>query len=150
MRHTHSNLIDRFKALLGSERNKLANLANTVALIHEEWSNHWTGFYMVEGDELTLGPFQGPVACTRIAYNKGVCGTSWAQKQTIVVDNVHAFDGHIACSPYSNAEIVVPLLKDHEVVAVLDLDHTNFSAYDEADAEVLAEMMRILSTHTDL
>lgn len=150
MTPVQSNLLVRFKALLEGERNKLANLANATAVIHEHWNNHWTGFYLVEGNELILGPFQGPVACTRIAYSKGVCGTSWAQRQTLIVDNVHEFEGHIACSPHSNSEIVVPLFNNNEVVAVLDLDHTEFSAYSETDGRLLEEMMQILSEHTDL
>ena len=120
-------------------------MANVAAALHEAFGFWWTGFYRVEGQQLVLGPFQGPIACTRIPYGKGVCGTAWQRAQTIIVPNVHEFAGHIACSSASNSEIVVPILHDGQVVAVLDIDSTDFNTFDETDQlylEKIAEMLK--------
>lgn len=127
---------EAFKSIIGiyeGEKNLIANLANTAAILKEIFNWHWVGFYLVDGNELILGPFQGPVACTRIAFGKGVCGTAWQGKKTVVVDNVHLFPGHIACSSLSNSEIVVCVFKNESVVAVLDVDSENFCDFDETD-----------------
>ncbi|MBR9860474.1 GAF domain-containing protein [bacterium] len=110
----------------------------------QELPQHWIGFYFVRGTELVLGPFQGPVACTLIQKGKGVCGSSWESGSTIVVDNVHEFEGHIACSPYSNSEIVIPCFRNGEVWAVLDIDSSEFSAFDEIDSEYLQKLVALL------
>ena len=111
---------------------------------HEAFDFWWTGFYRVEGDVLVLGPFQGPIACTRIPYGRGVCGTAWAQGQTVIVPNVHEFAGHIACSGASNSEIVVPLHRDGEVIAVLDIDSTAFNTFDSIDRHYLEQIAATL------
>jgi GAF domain-containing protein len=115
------------------ESNLVANLGNTAAILKELFNWHWVGFYLTEANELILGPFQGPVACTRIAFGKGVCGAAWEQKKSLVVPDVHAFPGHIACSSLSNSEIVVPIVKNSSVVAVLDVDSEHFNHFDETD-----------------
>jgi len=121
------------KALLADESDLTANLANLAALIKSEFGFWWVGFYLVKQNELVLGPFQGPVACTRIAHGKGVCGTAWAKAESIVVPDVHQFEGHIACSAASNSEIVVPLLHEGRVWGVLDIDSVDFDTFDETD-----------------
>jgi GAF domain-containing protein len=130
--------------LLSGEKDLIANLSNTAALLKETFGWWWVGFYLVKKDELVLGPFQGPVACTRIGIGKGVCGTAWAQKQSIVVPDVHEFPGHIACSAASNSEIVVPIIKNNEVVGVLDADseHLNyFNNEDKAGLEAICVLL---------
>ena len=122
----------------------IANMANMAAMLHETFGFWWTGFYRVIGDELVLGPFQGPLACTRIAYGRGVCGTAWKERRTIVVPDVEQFPGHIACSAASRSEIVVPVFRDGEVVAVLDIDSTELNTFDETDAENLNKMVNFL------
>ena len=136
-------LFEQIKALLNKENDEIANMANVAALIHETFKFWWTGFYRVIDNELVLGPFQGPVACTRIAYSKGVCGTSWKETQTIVVKNVHDFPGHIACSSASQSEIVVPIFKENEVVAVLDIDSERLATFDETDKEWLEKIVEL-------
>jgi GAF domain-containing protein len=121
------------------------NLANASALLYEKLNPWWAGFYIVENDELVLGPFQGPTACTRIASGKGVCGSSWLQKKSLIVPNVHEFPGHIACSAASNSEIVIPLIRDGFVWGVLDLDSVHFSYFDEIDAKELERFCASLS-----
>lgn len=128
-----------------SESNLVANLANTAALIKTTFNDWWVGFYIVENNNLVLGPFQGPVACTRIENGKGVCGTSLSQKKTLIVDNVHEFPGHIACSSESNSEIVVPIIKNDAVVAILDIDSKNYSQFSSNDAAGLEEICQLLS-----
>lgn len=135
--------------VIESESNLIANLANTVALLKTTYNDWWVGFYLVENNNLVLGPFQGPVACTRIENGKGVCGTSLAQKKTLVVDDVHQFPGHIACSSESNSEIVVPVLRNGEAVAVLDIDSKNFSQFRENDASGLEKICQILAEKWD-
>lgn len=131
-------LLPQVKALLDGEHDLVARMANTAAALHQALGVHWTGFYRVVDGELILGPFQGPVACTRIPHGKGVCGTAWANNATIVVPNVDAFPGHIACSPLSRSEIVVPVRDAHgRVVAVLDLDSSVPGDFGEADQQAL-------------
>ena len=134
-------LYEQVKALLNKEKDEIANMANIASLIHETFSFWWTGFYRVIDNELVLGPFQGPVACTRIAYGKGVCGTSWKEEQTIVVEDVHEFPGHIACSSASQSEIVVPIFKENQVVAVLDIDSEKLATFDNIDKEWLEKIV---------
>lgn len=142
-------LIKQAKALVENESNLIANFANIAAVIHQEFKHHWVGFYLVDAakrEELVLGPFQGPIACTRIKKGKGVCGTAWATRETQVVANVHEFPGHIACSSLSNSEIVVPIFdKYNEVVAVLDIDSVYFSAFDDLDKIYLEKMMLLFN-----
>lgn len=139
---------DMLKALTGlieEETDLVAGLANTSAILREYFGWWWVGFYLVKDNELVLGPFQGPVACTRIGFGKGVCGTSWKQKESIVVPNVHEFPGHIACSAASNSEIVVPILVNNEVKAVLDVDSVHFKDFDTIDEQYLNKTADLLS-----
>ena len=115
-------------------------MANTSAALKETFGFFWVGFYLVDGDQLVLGPFQGPVACTRIAFGKGVCGASWEQKMAILVPDVDAFPGHIACSSLSKSEVVIPLLKDGKVIGVLDVDSDQLNDFDEVDVKFLTEL----------
>jgi GAF domain-containing protein len=126
-------LYKQIAAVTESESDTIANMANIAAMIHETFRFWWTGFYRVVGEELVLGPFQGPLACSRIAYGRGVCGTAWKEACTQVVPDVEQFPGHIACSSASKSEIVVPLFKDGKVVAVLDIDSEQFATFDETD-----------------
>ena len=137
-------LLPQIEALVAGETDSIAKMANVAAALHETFGFWWTGFYRVVNDELVLGPFQGPIACTRIRYGRGVCGTSWQQEETIVVPNVHEFPGHIACSSASNSEIVVPLIRDNSVIAVLDIDSTELGAFDETDKAYLEQIVRLL------
>jgi len=147
----YKELVAQVAAIVAGETDEIANMANVAAVIHEAFGFWWTGFYRVkpsevshQKSELVLGPFQGPLACTRIPYGKGVCGTAWAKGETVVVPNVHDFIGHIACSSASNSEIVVPIFKDGEVVAVLDIDSKEFNTFDETDQKYLEEIVRLL------
>ena len=141
----YENLIPQLKALVEGEQNRIANLANITAALKETFHFFWVGFYLVEGDELVLGPFQGPIACTRIRKGKGVCGAAWEQKQTLVVPDVDAFPGHIACSSISKSEIVVPIFKNGHVVGVLDVDSENYNTFDTNDAHYLNQICQWLS-----
>ena len=141
----YENLIPQLKALVEGEQNRIANLANITAALKETFHFFWVGFYLVEGDELVLGPFQGPIACTRIRKGKGVCGAAWEQKQTLVVHDVDAFPGHIACSSISKSEIVVPIFKNGQVVGVLDVDSENYNTFDTNDAHYLNQICQWLS-----
>ena len=135
------------QSVVEGESDMVANMANMAALLHEAFGFWWTGFYRVdlESDQLVLGPFQGPVACTRIRKGRGVCGTSWNEGRTIVVPNVHEFPGHIACSSLSNSEIVVPVFDEsHNVTGVLDIDSREFSTFDETDAEWLENICALI------
>ena len=134
-------IYEQIRASLNKESDEIANMANIAAIIHEAFRFWWTGFYRVIDNELVLGPFQGPVACTRIAYGKGVCGTSWKEAQTIIVKDVHEFPGHIACSSASQSEIVVPIFKENQVVAVLDIDSEKLATFDETDKEWLEKIV---------
>ena len=135
----------QLKSLLEGETDRTANLANAAALIHETFGFWWTGFYLVRDRELLLGPFQGPVACTRIPFGKGVCGTAWERRETIVVPDVEAFPGHIACSSLSRSEIVVPILQGGDVVAVLDIDSRELATFDEQDASGLEALAQLIA-----
>jgi GAF domain-containing protein len=140
----YQEIYKQIESVVGGETDQIANMANTAALLHEAFGFWWTGFYIVKGGQLVLGPFQGPVACTRIGFGKGVCGTSWSRRETIVVPNVHEFPGHIACSSLSQSEIVVPMFRDNEVYAVLDIDSKELSTFDEADKDWLEKIVRLL------
>ncbi len=142
----YNGLIPQIRSLVGDEKNWIANLANVAAAIYSNFNFLWVGFYLVDGEELILGPFQGPVACTRIQKGKGVCGTSWENGETIVVDNVDAFPGHIACSALSKSEIVVPIKKEGKVIAVLDIDSSELSQFDGVDVNKLEELCEWLGT----
>ena len=140
----YQEIYKQIESVVGGETDQIANMANTAALLHEAFGFWWTGFYIVKGGQLVLGPFQGPVACTRIGFGKGVCGTSWSKRETIVVPNVHEFPGHIACSSLSQSEIVVPMFRDNEVYAVLDIDSKELSTFDETDKDWLEKIVRLL------
>lgn len=137
----YNSLFPQLKALCEGEPNCTANLANISAALKEAFDFFWVGFYLVDkNDTLVLGPFQGPIACTRINKGKGVCGKAWELEQTIVVPDVEAFPGHIACSALSKSEIVVPLIKDNKVVGVLDIDSDQLNTFDEEDNEALTKL----------
>lgn len=143
-------LIKQLKALLEGERHPIANLSNASALLNQFMDKiNWVGFYLLEGEELILGPFQGLPACVRIPIGKGVCGTSVAKRETIVVPDVHEFPGHITCDPASQSEIVVPMIKDETVLGVLDVDSPHKARFDEIDAKKLAEFVEVLIQSTD-
>jgi GAF domain-containing protein len=137
-------LIPQIKGLVSGEPDLVANLANIAAALKEQFDFFWVGFYLVKDDELVLGPFQGPVACTRISKGRGVCGASWAQANTIIVPDVEKFPGHIACSSISKSEIVVPLFKNNEVWGVLDVDSDQYNSFDETDAQFLQEIVALI------
>lgn len=136
----YESLLPQIASLIAGETDLIANMANIAAVLHEAFHFWWTGFYIVKGNELVLGPFQGPLACTRIPYNKGVCGSAWAQDKTLVVPNVHEFPGHIACSSESKSEIVVPIRRNGEVIAVLDIDSREFNTFDAIDQKYLEQI----------
>ena len=135
-------------ALIEGESDEIANMANVAAMIHATIEPLWTGFYRVEGDELVLGPFQGPLACSRIKYGKGVCGAAWERGETLVVEDVEKFPGHIACSSLSRSEIVVPVWRDGKVVAVLDIDSTELASFDEVDKLWLERIVKCFEAET--
>lgn len=142
---TYQTLLPQIESLVAGEMDPIANMANVAAALHEAFGFWWTGFYRVTDERvLVLGPFQGPIACTRIPYGKGVCGTAWQRAETVIVPNVHEFPGHIACSSASNSEIVVPVLHDGQVVDVLDIDSTDFGTFDETDKEFLEKIAQLL------
>ncbi len=134
------SLVPQIKALIGNETDSVANLANVAAALKEAFHFFWVGFYLVKEDELVLGPFQGPIACTRIQKGRGVCGTSWETEKVIIVDDVEAFPGHIACSSLSKSEIVVPILKNNSVIGVLDVDSDELATFDEIDEKYLTRL----------
>ncbi|MEO0066572.1 MAG: hypothetical protein RI983_1898 [Bacteroidota bacterium] len=138
-------LIPQIKGLLTGESNLIANLANTAAALKEQFGWFWVGFYLVENNELVLGPFQGPVACTRIKKGRGVCGSSWEQEKTLIVPDVEKFPGHIACSSLSKSEIVVPLFKDGNIWGVLDVDSSEYNQFDETDQQYLEQIVALLA-----
>ena len=154
-RETYEALMPQIEALVSGETDLIANMANVAAVLHEAFGFWWTGFYRVTGEglqvtgkglqELVLGPFQGPMACTRIPYGKGVCGTAWQRGETVMVPDVHAFAGHIACSSESNSEIVVPIWQDGKVIAVLDIDSKDYNTFDETDKIYLEQIAKIIS-----
>lgn len=137
-------LIPQIEALVMGEPDLTANLANIAAALKYGMGFFWVGFYLVKEDELVLGPFQGPIACTRIRKGKGVCGTTWAKGETIVVPNVDEFPGHIACSSDSKSEIVLPAFKHGEVALILDVDSDQLNDFDSTDAEALERLMRVI------
>ena len=136
-------LLPQVKALTEGEPDLVANLANIAAALKEQFGWLWVGFYLVKKDELVLGPFQGPVACTRIRKGRGVCGSSWQQAQTLIVPDVEKFPGHIACSSLSKSEIVVPVIRNEEVIGVLDVDSSELDQFDETDKKWLEEILFI-------
>jgi GAF domain-containing protein len=139
-------LTEQISALIAGETDPIAVMANVCAAIHETMGFFWTGFYRVQNDELLLGPFQGPVACMHIAYGRGVCGTAWKQRQTIVVPDVEQFPGHIACSSLSRSEIVVPVFsKDNDVLAVLDIDSKELATFDDTDRQYLEKICQLMT-----
>lgn len=141
---SYKSLIQRLEPLLAGESDLIANLANAAAEIKDIFGFWWVGFYLVKGEELVLGPFQGPVACTRIPRGKGVCGAAWESKEVVVVPDVHHFPGHIACSAASNSEIVVPILVKGTVVAVLDIDSIEFDDFGPEDVRYFSHIARML------
>ncbi|GAB3827281.1 GAF domain-containing protein [Hymenobacter jeollabukensis] len=136
----YQTLLPQIEALTTGEPDQVANLANAMAALREAFGFFWVGVYVVKGEELVLGPFQGPVACTRIRRGKGVCGAAWAEARTLLVPDVEQFPGHIACSSLSKSEIVVPILKDGAVVAVLDVDSDQLNDFDETDQQYLEQL----------
>lgn len=142
----YTTIFQTIQAVVEGESDMVANMANVAALLHEEFGFWWTGFYRVdqESDQLVLGPFQGPVACTRISFGKGVCGTAWKRAETVIVPDVHKFPGHIACSSASNSEIVVPVFHGKNVIAVLDIDSTEFNTFDQTDKEWLEKIVTLI------
>ena len=143
----YRSLMAQIASVTSSEDDLIANMANVAAMIHETFGFWWTGFYRVIGKELVLGPFQGPLACSRIGYGKGVCGTAWKNKETVIVEDVSLFPGHIACSSASKSEIVVPIFSKHNpdsIIAVLDIDSELLSTFDESDKIWLEKVARIL------
>jgi GAF domain-containing protein len=143
----YEELLPQIVALLEGETDLIANLANTSSALHMAFAWHWVGFYLVKKGELVLGPFQGPVACTRIAFGRGVCGQAWKRKQTIVVPDVNQFEGHIACSSLSQSEIVVPICKAGEVVGVLDIDSLYLNDFNQTDQHFLEELATLLASY---
>ena len=140
----YQSLIPQLKGLLEGETDDVANMANMVAALKEQFGWFWIGFYMVKNEELVLAPFQGPVACTRIKKGRGVCGSSWEKAQTLVVPDVEKFPGHIACSSLSKSEIVVPLIRNGNVVGVLDVDSDAYNQFDETDKIYLEQIVNLL------
>lgn len=140
----YQSLIPQIEALLYGETDLIANLGNITAALKEQFRWFWVGFYMVKDGELVLGPFQGPVACTRIAKGKGVCGAAWEQAKTLIVPDVEAFPGHIACSSLSRSEIVLPIFHKGEIIGVLDVDSGELDQFDETDAKYLEQVINLL------
>jgi GAF domain-containing protein len=141
----YQSLFPQIKALLEGEPDLIANLANITGALKEQFNWLWVGFYLVRKDELVLGPFQGPVACTRIQKGRGVCGASWQQKKTLIVPDVEKFPGHIACSSLSKSEIVIPIFKGDDVTGVLDVDSELLNHFDETDQEYLEKIVALVN-----
>ena len=140
----YESLIPQIQGLLEGEPDLVANLANVSAALKEQFGWFWVGFYLVKNGELVLGPFQGPVACTRIRKGRGVCGSAWEQEKTLIVPDVEKFPGHIACSSLSKSEIVVPLFRDNEVAGVLDVDSDTYDSFDETDKQYLEKIVKLV------
>ena len=140
----YRELVPQIEAVVEGETDLIANMANVASMLHETFRFWWTGFYRVTEGMLVLGPFQGPLACTRIKKGKGVCGTAWEREETVIVPDVDAFSGHIACSSLSRSEIVVPVKRNGEVSAVLDIDSKDLNTFDEIDKKYLEEVVRVL------
>ena len=143
----YQTLLQQLPALIDEQVDNVANMSNLVAALKQTFGFFWVGFYRVQADELVLGPFQGPIACTRIKKGQGVCGASWLEERTMVVPNVHEFPGHIACSDQSKSEIVVPLFKAEVLVAVLDVDSDEFATFDEDDKTQLEKILEWFSAY---
>ncbi|MBR0330575.1 MAG: GAF domain-containing protein [Alistipes sp.] len=137
-------LLEQVASLVQGETDRVARMANVAAMIHQTFGFWWTGFYRVVGEELVLGPFQGPLACMRIRYGRGVCGTAWKERRTVIVPDVEQFPGHIACSSASRSEIVIPLMRADEVVAVLDIDSEKLATFDEEDRHWLEQIVSLV------
>lgn len=140
----YAALLPQIEALIAHEQDLIANLANVTAALKEQFGWLWVGFYLVREDVLVLGPFQGPIACTRIAKGRGVCGTAWARGETIIVPDVEQFPGHIACSSLSRSEIVVPVIRQGAVVAILDVDSEALAQFDDTDKRFLEEIVALI------
>lgn len=141
----YQSLVPQIKALVSGESDAIANMANICAALKSGLNFFWVGFYLVKGEQLVLGPFQGPVACTRIAIGKGVCGTSWKNREVIIVEDVDAFPGHIACSSLSKSEIVLPFYNSKkEIVGVLDVDSDEYSSFDKTDEFYLSQILQLI------
>lgn len=138
----YKSLLPQISELIHGESDLIANLANITAALKEQFKWLWVGFYLVKENELVLGPFQGPIACTRIRKGKGVCGTSWQQAESIIVPDVEKFSGHITCSSLSKSEIVIPIIRNKEVVGVLDIDSVDLNTFDETDRKYLEEIVK--------
>lgn len=144
-RALYESLLPQLKSMLSGESDSIANMANVAAALQEAFHFLWVGFYRVVDDELVLGPFQGAIACTRIVFGKGVCGNAWEKEHTLIVDDVEAFPGHIACSAASRSEIVVPVFQGGHVIAVLDIDSESLASFDSTDKEYLEQIVELLS-----
>jgi L-methionine (R)-S-oxide reductase len=140
----YKSLLPQIKALISGETDLIANMANITAALKEQFGWLWVGFYIIKNDELVLGPFQGPIACTRIQKGKGVCGASWEQEKTLIVPDVQQFPGHIFCSSLSVSEIVIPVIRNNKVCAVLDVDSEELSTFDSTDQHFLEEIIEWL------
>lgn len=140
----YAALLPQVKSLCEGESDMIAKMANVSALLHSEFGFWWTGFYRVHDGELVLGPFQGPIACIHIAYGRGVCGSAWKERRTLVVPDVEQFPGHIACSSESRSEIVVPVFRGDDIIAVLDIDSRELATFDEVDARCLEQLVALL------
>jgi len=140
----YKTLVPQIEALIGEEKDVVANLSNIAAALKQTMNFFWVGFYIVKNDQLVLGPFQGPIACTRINFGKGVCGASWKEKKVILVPDVEEFPGHIACSSDSKSEIVLPAFKNNEVALVLDVDSDQLNDFDATDEKYLSQVMRFI------
>lgn len=141
----YESLLPQIRAIIEGESDLIANMANVSAMLKEQFGWLWIGFYLVKHEELVLGPFQGPLACTRIKKGKGVCGTAWEQASTLIVPDVEQFPGHIACSSLSRSEIVVPVFRNESVIAVLDVDSEALANFDEMDQYYLEELVSFFS-----
>ncbi len=143
----YCQLLPQVQSLCEGETDLIAKMANVAALLHSEFGFWWTGFYRVVDNELLLGPFQGPIACVHIAYGRGVCGTAWKERCTVVVPDVELFPGHIACSSESRSEIVVPVFQGNNVIAVLDIDSRDLNTFDGTDARYLEQIVKFISNN---
>ncbi|ENW08160.1 GAF domain-containing protein [Acinetobacter beijerinckii] len=140
----YQSILPQIQAIIEDETDMIANLANICAALKQQFNWFWIGFYLIKDNELVLGPFQGPIACTRIAKGRGVCGTAWQQQQIIIVPDVDQFPGHIACSSASKSEIVLPIMRNGDCVGVLDIDSDELNQFDEVDAEYLQQLMLMI------
>lgn len=147
-RAVYQEIIPQIDALIAPDKDLIASLANIAAILKEVFQHHWIGFYRVKNNQLILGPFQGPLACVTLEFGKGVCGIAWKEKKAIIVDDVHQFPGHIACSSLSNSEIVIPVLDAHgEVQLILDIDSIDFNVFDQDDKKGLEEIATVISKY---